>query len=143
MTCSAEARVLIDEHPGLSVDSRFQALRLCVPGPDDAPVITPFLLAVAADPAEEDLVRIEAIRLLEIVPLRDDALAAGARETLIRLAEHDEDWDVRSAAGCAVFRLPGVAREVPRMRDLIAAEELDFVRDDIAAALRLMARRTT
>ncbi|PZT73812.1 hypothetical protein DNK56_14895 [Streptomyces sp. AC1-42W] len=85
--------------------------------------------------------RIEAIRLLEIVPMLGDELAADVRNALIRLAEQDGDWDIRNAAGCAVFSLPGASREVPRMRDLIAAEEIDFVRENIEAALWLMLNR--
>ncbi|PZT75709.1 MULTISPECIES: HEAT repeat domain-containing protein [unclassified Streptomyces] len=138
---SVAARGLVEGHSGLSADSRAAALRVFVPGEGDAPELTPFLLGVAADPGEEDLVRIAAIRLLEIVHRYDDGLAAVARDALIRLAGEDEDWDVRNAAGCAVFSLPGAEREVTRMRALIAAEEDDFVRENIEAALRLRSYR--
>lgn len=142
MLPSPEARALVEGHPRLSDDSRANALRLFVPAQGDADLLTPFVLGVAADPNEEDLVRIEAIRLLEIVPMRDDALAAGARNALIALAQQDEDWDVRNAAGCAVFSLPGADREILRMRELIAAEEEDFVRENVDAALQLMLNRS-
>lgn len=95
-----------------SADRRFSALRSLVPEDDDGPLLASFLLAVAADVSEDDLVRIEAVRVFEILQIDDDSLAERCRTALIHLARTDDDWDVRNAAGCAVFDLPGAEREL-------------------------------
>ncbi len=138
---SAAAREVIANLSRWNADARFSALRSLVPGVDDGSLLAPFLLAVAADVSEDDLVRIEAVRVFEILPLDDDSLAEGCRRALIHLARTDDDWDVRNAAGCAVFGLPGAERELDAMRSVIATEQEEFVRDNVGAALRMFLRR--
>ena len=138
---SAGTRNLIAGHPGRTADARSAALRLFVPEDGDAPALAPFLLSVAADAAEEDLVRIEAIRVLPIAYLPTGEFAAGVRAALIRLAAEDADDDVRNAAGTTVFELAGAEDDLPRMRELIAAEPEELVRTNIEAALRLFLDR--
>lgn len=124
-----------------SADRRFSALRSLVPEDDDGPLLASFLLAVAADVSEDDLVRIEAVRVFEILRIDDDSLAERCRTALIHLARTDDDWDVRNAAGCAVFDLPGAERELDTMRSMIAAEQEGFVRENVGAALDMFLRR--
>ncbi|MEY9935120.1 hypothetical protein ABH926_009791 [Catenulispora sp. GP43] len=138
---SARARNLIAGHPGRTADARRAALRLFVPEDGDAPVLTPFLLSVAADAAEDDLVRIEAIRVLPIAYIPEGGPAASVRAALIRLAAEDSDSDVRNTAGYTVFDLPGAEDDVARMRELIAAEEDEFVAENIDASLELFLER--
>ncbi|WP_156042553.1 HEAT repeat domain-containing protein [Rhodococcus sp. UNC363MFTsu5.1] len=138
---SAAAREVIANFAQWSADGRFSALRSLVPEDGDGSLLAPFLLAVAADVSEDDLVRIEAVRIFEILRIDDDSLAERCRGALIRLARTDDDWDVRNAAGCAVFDLPGAEREVETMRSVIAAEQEDFVRENVGAALEMFLRR--
>jgi hypothetical protein len=138
---SAAARSLIDDFAQLGADGRFAALRSLIPEDDDGSPLAPFLLRVASDVAEDDLVRIEALRVFEILRIEDDSLAAQCRRTLIQLARTDADWDVRNAAGCTVFDLPGAERELDTMRSVIAAEPESFVRENVAAALQGFLRR--
>ena len=138
---SAPAREVIANFSQWSADARFTALRSLVPGDDDGSVLAPFLLGVAADVSEDDLVRIEAVRVFEILLVDDDPLAEGCRRALIHLARTDDDWDVRNAAGCAVFGLPGAERELETMRSVIATEQEEFVRDNVEAALKTFLRR--
>jgi HEAT repeat protein len=138
---SAPAREVIANFSRWNADARFSALRSLVPGVDDGSLLAPFLLAVAVDVSEDDLVRIEAVRVFEILPLDDDSLAEDCRKALIHLARTDDDWDVRNAAGCAVFGLPGAERELEAMRSVIATEQEEFVRDNVGAALRMFLRR--
>ncbi|GAB2636310.1 hypothetical protein GCM10027068_14860 [Prescottella soli] len=138
---SAAARELIDDFAQRSADGRFAALRSLIPGAGDGPRLAPFLLAVASDASEDDLVRIEAVRVFEILRIDDDSLAEKCRHTLIHLARTDDDWDIRNAAGCAVFDLPGAELELDTMRAVIAAEEESFVRENVAAALEGFLRR--
>lgn len=138
---SAAVRSLIDDFAQLGADGRFAALRSLIPADDDGAPLAPFLLTVASDVSEDDLVRIEALRVFEILRIDDDSLAAECRHTLIRLARTDADWDVRNAAGCAVFDLPGAELELDTMRSVIAAEQESFVRENVAAALEGFLRR--
>lgn len=85
--------------------------------------------------------RIEALRVFEILRIDDDSLAEKCRHTLIRLARTDDDWDVRNAAGCAVFDLPGAELELDAMRSVIASERESFVRENVRAALDAFLRR--
>ncbi|PBI89414.1 hypothetical protein BKP42_58270 [Rhodococcus erythropolis] len=140
---SAAARELIDSFADRSADGRFAALRSLVPGDGDGPRLAPFLLAVAGAVSEDDLVRIEAVRVFEILRITDDSLAEKCRQALVELARTDDDWDVRNAAGCAVFDLPGAELELDTMRSVIAAEQESFVRENVAAALKGFLRRRT
>jgi HEAT repeat protein len=138
---SAGTRNLIAGHPGRTADARRAALRLFVPEDGDASALTPFLLSVAADAAEMDLVRIEAIRVLPIAYVPKGEPAAAVRAALIQLAAEDPDDDVRNAAGSTLFDLPGAEEDVPRMREVIAGEPEELVRANIEAALRLFLDR--
>lgn len=138
---SARALNLIAGHSARSADARRAALRLFVPEDGDATVLTPFLLAVAADASEDDLVRIEAIRVLPIAYIPQGDPVAAVRAALIRLAAEDFDSDVRNAAGYTVFDLPGADDDVARMRELIAAEEDELVAENIDASLELFLER--
>lgn len=113
------------------------------PGDGDGPRLAPFLLAVAGAVSEDDPVRIEAVRVFEILRITDDSLAEKCRQALVELARTDDDWDVRNAAGCAVFDLPGAELELDTMRSVIAAEQESFVRENVAAALKGFLRRRT
>ncbi|MBP1162053.1 HEAT repeat domain-containing protein [Rhodococcus sp. PvR099] len=138
---SAAARDLVSNFAQWSADRRFSALRTFVPEDGDGSLLAHFLLAVAADVSEDDLVRIEAVRVFAILRIDDDSLAERCRGALIHLARTDDDWDVRNAAGCAVFDLPGAERELETMRSVIAAEQEDFVRENVGAALDMFLRR--
>ena len=138
---SARTRNLIAGHLARSAQARAAALRLFVAEDGDAAVLTPFLLSVAADAAEDDLVRIEAIRVLPIAYVPTGSAAAAVRAALIRLAAEDADFDVRDAAGCTVFDLPGAEDDIPRMRELIAVEQEELVRANLEAALHLFLDR--
>jgi hypothetical protein len=140
-SASAAAREVIDNFAQRSEGGRFAALQSLIPEDGDGSLLAPFLLAVASDVSEDDLVRIEAVRVFEILRVDDEALAEKCREALIHLARTDGDWDVRNAAGCAVFDLPGAERELDTMRSVIAAEPESFVRENVAAALDLFLRR--
>ncbi|MFC4082056.1 HEAT repeat domain-containing protein [Amycolatopsis samaneae] len=135
------AQELVDRFGRSNADERFQTLRLLVPGEADSPVLGPFLLATAQDVAEDDLVRVEAIRAIPLLDFADPDLVVTCREALFRLAGEDEDWDVRNAAGCAVFDLPGAEVSIEPMRALLAAEPEEFVRENVSGALRLFLRR--
>lgn len=140
-TGSAAGRNVIGDFARLSSDGRFAALRSLIPEDDDGPLLAPFLLAVARDVSEDDLVRIEAVRVFEILRIDDDSLATQCRDALIQLARADDDWDIRNAAGCAVFDLPGADLALDTMRSVIAAEPESFVRENVAAALHGFLRR--
>ncbi|SDD24773.1 hypothetical protein SAMN05444580_103419 [Rhodococcus tukisamuensis] len=81
------------------------------------------------------------MRVFAILRIDDDSLAERCRGALIHLARTDDDWDVRNAAGCAVFDLPGAERELETMRSMIAAEQEGFVRENVGAALAMFLRR--
>ncbi|ACU70153.1 hypothetical protein Caci_1228 [Catenulispora acidiphila DSM 44928] len=138
---SARARNLIAGHSARSAAARAAALRLFVAEDGDAPALTPFLLSVAADAAEADLVRVEAIRVLPIAYVPTGSAAAVVRAALIRLAAEDAGFDVRDAAGCTVFDLPGAEDDIPRMREVIAAEQEELVRANLEAALHIFLDR--
>ncbi|WP_194916374.1 hypothetical protein [Catenulispora rubra] len=140
---SAGTRSLIAGHSARSADARAAALRVFVGEEGDAPVLTPFLLSVAADVAEYDLTRIEAIRVLPVACVPAGEPAAEVRAALIRLAAEDADPDVRNAAGVTVFGLPGAEDDIERMRALIAAEEDELVAENVDAALDLYVTRET
>jgi hypothetical protein len=139
---SAGTRNLIAGHSARSADARAAALRLFVAEDGDAPVLTPFLLSVAADVTEYDLARIEAIRVLPIAYVPAGEPAAEVRAVLIRLAAEDADSDVRNAAGSTVFGISGAEDDIERMRELIAAEEDAMVAETIDAALWLFQERS-
>ncbi|MEV0462871.1 HEAT repeat domain-containing protein [Nocardia tengchongensis] len=126
----------------MNADDRFQRLRLLVPSAEDSPVLGPFLLATAKDIAEDDLVRVEAIRAIPLLDFAEPALADQCREALFRLVQEDDDWDVRNAAGCAVFDLPGAESSVEPMRAVLDAEPEELVRGNVSAALNLFLRRS-
>ncbi|WP_406631572.1 HEAT repeat domain-containing protein [Amycolatopsis sp. WGS_07] len=142
MPAEPTARELIDRFGRMTADERFQALRLLVPSAEDSPVLGPFLISTADDVAEDDLVRVEAVRAIPLLDFAEPGLADRCRETLFRLAREDDDWDVRNAAGCAVFDLPGAEHSVEPMRAVLAAEPEEFVRDNVSAALNLFLRRS-
>jgi hypothetical protein len=141
VTLPEDCTALLAGHAARSDHDKFTALRMFVPEDDDAPVLAPFLVSVAEDADEEDLVRIEAIRLLELLGFHDDELAASTREALIQLAGRDEDYDVRGAAAAAVFRLPGAERELARMRTLIDEEPEEIIREQMNASMHLFLDR--
>ncbi|WP_020630093.1 HEAT repeat domain-containing protein [Amycolatopsis alba] len=136
------ARELVDRFGRANAEERFQALRLLVPGKTESPVLGPFLLATANDVAEDDLVRVEAIRAIPLLDFTDPDLAVTCREALFRLVGEDEDWDVRNAAGCAVFDLPGAQDSIEPMRAMMAAEPEELVRENVSAAISLFLRRS-
>ncbi|NMM92031.1 hypothetical protein B2J88_48565 [Rhodococcus sp. SRB_17] len=138
---SAAAHEVIANFTQWSADRRFSALRSLVPEDGDGSLLAPFLIAVAADVSEDDLVRIEATRVFGILRIDDEFLAERCRGALIHLARTDDDWDVRNAAGCAVFTLPGAEGELDTMRSVIAAEQEGFVRENVGAALDMFLRR--
>ncbi|MFD2467850.1 HEAT repeat domain-containing protein [Amycolatopsis silviterrae] len=142
MPAEPTARELVDRFGQMADDDRFQTLRLLVPGTGDSPVLGPFLIATANDAAEDDLVRVEAIRAIPLLDFTEPDLAGRCRDTLLRLAREDDDWDVRNAAGCAVFDVPGAESSVEPMRAVLAAEPEEFVRDNVSAALNLFLRRS-
>ncbi|SDD23304.1 hypothetical protein [Rhodococcus tukisamuensis] len=141
MSSESAACEVIANFAQWSADGRFSALRSLIPEDGDGPLLASFLLAVAADTTEDDLVRIEAVRVFAILRIDDDSLAGRCRRALIHLARTDDDWDVRNAAGCAVFDLPGAERELETMRSMIAAEQECFVRENVGAALAMFLRR--
>lgn len=140
---SGAVRELLAGFPVWSADERRAVLRTLVPEAGDTEMLVPFLLSIAESVDEEDLVRIEAIGVFSILTFADSdsRRLATCREQLMALAADDEDWDVRNAAGCAVFDLPGADTVLERMREIIAAEPEDFVKENVAAALRLYERR--
>lgn len=138
---SRPVQELLAAFPALSADERRAGLRVLVPADGDTPALVPFLLSVAESTDEEDLVRLEAISLFGILSFDDAELLDSCRERMIALAADDEDWDVRNAAGCIVFDLPGADAVLERMHELIAAEPEEFVRENLAAAARLFERR--
>lgn len=142
MHAELTVRELVDCFEQLSADDRFQALRLLIPSATDSPVLGPFLLTIANSVAEDDLVRVEAIQAIPLLDFSEPTLAEQCREALLRLARHDDDWDVRNAAGCAIFALPGAERSVEPMRAVLAAELEELVRSNVSAALNLFLRRT-
>ncbi|MET9262694.1 hypothetical protein [Amycolatopsis sp. NPDC004079] len=141
MTAEPTARELVDRFGRMTADGRFQTLRLLVPGKGDSPVLEPFLLSTANDTAEDDLVRVEAVRAIPLLDFAEPALVDRCREALHRLAREDDDWDVRNAAGCVVFDLPGAENSVDPIRAVLAAEPEEFVRANVSAALNLFLRR--
>ncbi|MEV0509318.1 HEAT repeat domain-containing protein [Nocardia tengchongensis] len=142
MPAELTARQLVDCFGQMNADDRFQRLRLLVPSAEDSPVLGPFLLATAKDIAEDDLVRVEAIRAIPLLDFAEPALADQCREALFRLVQEDDDWDVRNAAGCAVFDLPGAESSVEPMRAVLDAEPEELVRGNVSAALNLFLRRS-
>jgi HEAT repeat protein len=81
----------------------------------DEPEATHFLSAIAADAAEYDLARIEAIKILELRSFAevDDRAAVG--RALLRVLEDDEDDQVRAYAARALANftaIPGVLASV-------------------------------
>lgn len=142
MPAELTARQLVDCFGQMNADDRFQRLRLLVPSAEDSPVLGPFLLATAKDIVEDDLVRVGAIRAIPLLDFAEPALADQCREALIRLVQEDDDWDVRNAAGCAVFDLPGAESSVEPMRAVLDAEPEELVRGNVSAALNLFLRRS-
>lgn len=142
MPAELTARQLVDCFGQMNADDRFQRLRLLVPSAEDSPVLGPFLLATAKDIVEDDLVRVEAIRAIPLLDFAEPALADQCREALFRLVQEDDDWDVRNAAGCAVFDLPGAESSVEPMRAVLDAEPEELVRGNVSAALNLFLRRS-
>jgi hypothetical protein len=138
---SGTVQELLMGFPAWSADERRAVLHTLVPEVGDTEVLVPFLLSIAESVDEEDLVRIEAIGVFSILTFADAGLLASCRKQLMVLAADDEDWDVRNAAGCAVFDLPGADAVLERMRGVIEAEPEEFVKENIAAALRLYERR--
>ncbi|MFD7846014.1 HEAT repeat domain-containing protein [Nocardia sp. NPDC059764] len=142
MPAELTARQLVDCFGQMNADDRFQRLRLLAPTAEDSPVLGPFLLATAKDVVEDDLVRVEAIRAIPLLDFAEPALADQCRESLFRLVQEDDDWDVRNAAGCAVFDLPGAESSVEPMRAVLDAEPEELVRGNVSAALNLFLRRS-
>ncbi|MGS2805160.1 HEAT repeat domain-containing protein [Nocardia sp. MW-W600-9] len=142
MPAELTARELIDCFGQLTADDRFQALRLLIPSTADSPVLGPFLLTIANSIAEDDLVRVEAIQAIPLLDFSEPTLAEQCREALFRLVREDGDWDVRNAAGCAIFALPGAESSVEPMRTVLATEPEELVRSNVSAALNLFLRRS-
>ena len=118
---SAGTRNLIAGHPGRTADARSAALRLFVPEDGDAPA---WRRSCCPWPPTRPRRTWSASRRSGSCrsPICKGEFAAEVRAALIRLAAEDADDDVRNAAGSTVFDLAGAEDDLPRMRELIAAE---------------------